>query len=206
LCVYTVLYGITQWLQAGRGTSAAQAGLLLLPMSALSALIARPVSRRNLVRAPLIVAAVSCLAASAGVLALTTATPVAWVVVITLAFGITLGTTISANQTALYTQATASQIGTASGLFRTFGFLGSIASSALLSIAYRTRVDDHSLHVTALTMVIASVGGLVLVLTDRSVMTQARARRTGLLSAAPPSPAAAGPRSSRPGRDTGTAR
>jgi MFS family permease len=206
LCVYTVLYGITQWLQAGRGTSAAQAGLLLLPMSALSALIARPVSRRNLVRAPLIVAAVSCLAASAGVLALTTATPLAWVVVITLVFGITLGTTISANQTVLYTQAGADQIGTASGLFRTFGFLGSIASSALLSIAYRTRVNDHSLHVTALTMVIASVLGLILVLTDRSVMTQARARRTAPLSAAPPSPAAAGPRSSPPGRDTGTAR
>lgn len=192
LCVYTVLYGITQWLQAGRGTSSAQAGLLLLPMSALSALIARPVSRRNLVRAPLIVAAVSCLAASAGVLALTTATPLAWVVVITLAFGVTLGTTISANQTALYVQAGAAQIGTASGLFRTFGFLGSIASSALLSIAYRTRVDDHSLHVTALAMVIASALGLILVLTDRSVMTRARARRAGQRSAAPPAPATAG--------------
>jgi cyanate permease len=108
---------------------------------------------------------------------ITTATPVAWVVVITLVFGVTLGTTISANQTALYIQAGASRIGTASGLFRTFGFLGSIASSALLSIAYRTRVDDRSLHVTALTMVIASVLGLILVLTDRSVMTQARAAK-----------------------------
>ncbi|MGY5135532.1 MFS transporter, partial [Streptomyces nigrescens] len=66
LCVYTVLYGLTQWLQAGRNMSSEAAGLLLLPMSALSALLARPISQRNLVRMPLIVAAVSCLAASAG--------------------------------------------------------------------------------------------------------------------------------------------
>ncbi|MEU8912768.1 MFS transporter [Streptomyces nigrescens] len=174
LCVYTVLYGLTQWLQAGRHMSSEAAGLLLLPMSALSALLARPISRRNLVRMPLIVAAVSCLAASAGVLALTASTPTVWIVVITLVFGITLGTTISANQTALYTQAGSGEIGTAAGLFRTFGFLGSIASSALISVVFHTQVSDHRLHLIALIMVIISVLGLILVITDRTVMTRAR--------------------------------
>lgn len=180
LCVYTVLYGLTQWLQAGRGVSAQEAGLLLLPMSALSALLARPISRRNLVRTPLVVAAVSCLTASAGVLALTTSTPIGWIVVITLLFGITLGTTISANQTALYTQVAADHLGTAAGLFRTFGFLGSIASSALLSLVFHTHVDDHHLHLIALIMVVVSVLGLVIVVTDRAVMGQSRARRDEL--------------------------
>ncbi|WP_204165823.1 MFS transporter [Streptomyces sp. NEAU-S7GS2] len=175
LCVYTVLYGLTQWLQAGRNMSSEAAGLLLLPMSALSALLARPISQRNLVRMPLIVAAVSCLAASAGVLALTASTPTVWIVVITLVFGITLGTTISANQTALYTQAGSGEIGTAAGLFRTFGFLGSIASSALISVVFHTQVSDHRLHLIALIMVIVSVLGLILVITDRTVMTRARA-------------------------------
>ncbi|QIK11789.1 MFS transporter [Streptomyces sp. ID38640] len=174
LCVYTVLYGLTQWLQAGRNMSAEAAGLLLLPMSALSALLARPISQRNLVRMPLIVAAVSCLAASAGVLALTASTPTVWIVVITLVFGITLGTTISANQTTLYTQAGAGEIGTAAGLFRTFGFLGSIASSALISVVFHTQVSDQRLHLIALIMVIVSVLGLILVITDRTVMTRAR--------------------------------
>ncbi|MFF9787429.1 MFS transporter [Streptomyces nigrescens] len=174
LCVYTVLYGLTQWLQAGRNMSSEAAGLLLLPMSALSALLARPISQRNLVRMPLIVAAVSCLAASAGVLALTASTPTVWIVVITLVFGITLGTTISANQTALYTQAGSGEIGTAAGLFRTFGFLGSIASSALISVVFHTQVSDHRLHLIALIMVIVSVLGLILVITDRTVMTRAR--------------------------------
>ncbi|MFI0715602.1 MFS transporter [Streptomyces inhibens] len=177
LCVYTVLYGLTQWLQAGRGMSSKEAGLLLLPMSALSALLARPISQRNLVRMPLVVAAVSCLVASAGVLALTGSTSIAWIVVITLVFGVTLGTTISANQTTLYTQVGADQIGTAAGLFRTFGFLGSIASSALISVVFHTHVDDHHLHVIALIMVVVSVLGLAIVLTDRKVMAQPRVRR-----------------------------
>ena len=177
LCVYTVLYGLTQWLQAGRGISPEEAGLLLLPMSALSVVLIWPLSKRNLVRAPLIAAAISCLAASAGVLALTTSTPILWIVIVTLVFGITLGTTVSANQTTLYTQVTANQIGTASGLFRTFGYLGSIASSAIISIVFHASVTDHGLHVIATIMVIVSSLGLVIVLADRKIMSQPRVRR-----------------------------
>ncbi|HEY0540808.1 MAG TPA: hypothetical protein VGD53_20730 [Actinoallomurus sp.] len=94
-------------------------------MGVLSIVVSRPVSRRNLVRGPLIVSALSLLAASAGVLLLTAHAPVILLVGVTLIFGITIGTTV-ANQTALYAQAPADQIGTASGLFRTFGYLGSI--------------------------------------------------------------------------------
>lgn len=177
LCVYTVLYGLTQWLQAGRGLSSQEAGLLLLPMSALSALIAQPVAKRNLVRAPLLAAAISCLIASIGVLMLTTSTPIVWIVAITLVFGITLGTTISANQTTLYTQVAASQIGTASGLFRTFGYIGSIASSALISIVFHTKVTDHGLHTIAWIMVAVSAAGLLMVVADRQIMRQAQVRR-----------------------------
>jgi predicted MFS family arabinose efflux permease len=177
MCAYTVLYGVTQWLQAGRGLSAEDAGLLLLPMTAVSALLARPISVRNLVRAPLIAGAVACLAGSAGVLILTTGTPTVWIVVITLLFGITLGASISANQTTLYSQVAADQLGTASGLFRTFGYLGSIASSALISIVFHTHVNDHGLHTIGLIMVCVSVLGLIVVLADRNIMAQDRVRR-----------------------------
>ena len=176
LCIYTVLYGVTQWLQAARGLSPLDAGLLLLPMSAVSAVIARPVSQRNLLRMPLVTAAAACLAGSAGVLILTTSTPVAWIVVITLLFGVATGTGASANQTALYTQVDAGQIGTASGLLRTFGYLGSIASSAIIAITFRTSVSDHGLHVTGVIMVAVSVLALVLIAADRHLMSAARAR------------------------------
>jgi MFS family permease len=185
LCVYTVLYGVTQWLEAGRGISAREAGLLLLPMSAVSAVLARPISQRNLIRMPLLAAAVSCLVASAGVLLLTTSTALIWIVIITLVFGITLGTGASANQTALFTQVTADQIGTASGLFRTFGYIGSIASSALIAIVFRTRVTDHGLHVIALIMVAVSAVALIVTVADRQIMTRPRAQREPASSPAP---------------------
>ncbi len=175
LCVYTVLYGVTQWLQAGRGLSALDTGLILLPMSALGGVIARPVSQRNLLRAPLVIAAIACLAGSAGVLLLRTTTPIAWIVLITLVFGVTLGAGVSANQTALYTQIPADQIGTASGLFRTWGYIGSIASSAIISISFHTSVSDHGLHAIALIMVAVSVVVLLFTVADRRLMALAKA-------------------------------
>jgi predicted MFS family arabinose efflux permease len=175
LCVYTVLYGVTQWLQAGRGLSALAAGLVLLPMSAAGAIIARPVSQRNLLRLPLLVAGVSCLAGSAGVLLLTSSTPLAVIVLVTLLFGVTLGTGASANQTALYAQVDAAQIGTASGLFRTFGYLGSIASSAIISIVFHASVSDHGLHAIGVIMTAVSVVALVLTVADRRLMSLAKA-------------------------------
>jgi predicted MFS family arabinose efflux permease len=177
LCVYTVLYGLTQWLEAGRGISPREAGLLLLPMSVLSAVVARPISQRNLVRLPLLAAAASCLVASAAVLSLTAGSPIVWIVVVTLIFGITTGAAATGNQTALYEQVAANQIGTASGLFRTFGYMGSIASSAVIAIAFHTRVDDQNLHAIALVMVAVSVAGLALVVGDRAIITRALERK-----------------------------
>lgn len=136
---YTVLYGVTQWLEAGRGLSAEQAGLFLLPMGAVSALVSRPLARRNLMRLPLFTAAVTMFVASAGILVMTAHSPVALVVAVTLVFGVAMGATVVGNQTAMYTQAPAGQIGTASGLFRTFSYLGSIASATVTASSSRAR-------------------------------------------------------------------
>jgi MFS family permease len=185
LCVYSVLYGLTQWIEAGRGMSSRDAGLLLLPMGGVAAVLARPVSRRNLVRLPLLAAAFACLAASAGVLLLTTSTPIVWIVVITLGFGITLGAMVSANQTTLYHQVPAEQIGTASGLFKTFGSIGSIASSAIIAIAFHSGVNDTHLHNLALVMVIVSILGVVLVVADRTLMSHSHVPSVSSASTAP---------------------
>lgn len=177
LCVYTVLYGVTQWIEVARGVSSEDAGLLLLPMSLVGGVLALPVSRMNLVRAPLIAAAISCLVASAGVLLIGTSTPIIWVVVITLIFGITLGTSVSANQTTMYTEVSADQIGTASGLLRTFGYIGSIASSALISVFFHESVTDSGLHTIALVMVLLSIVGVIIVVADRKLMARKRVEK-----------------------------
>jgi MFS family permease len=173
LCVYTVLYGITQWIQVGRGLSASEAGLLLLPMTAVSAIMIGPISKRNLVRGPLIAGAAACLAGAAGVLFLTTGTPIAWILIVTLAFGVALGAAASGNQTALYTQVATGQLGTASGLFRTFGYVGSIASSAIISIVFHQSVSDHGLHVIAVIMIAASAVTLLVTVADRRLRAPA---------------------------------
>jgi MFS family permease len=174
LGVYTVLYGVTQWLQAGRGFSSEAAGLLILPMGAVAALVTRPLSRRNLVRGPLIVAALSMFAASVGVLFLTTHSPVVLILGVVVVFGITIGTTTTGNQTALYSQAPADQLGTASGLFRTFSYIGSIASSTITGIVFRSHVTDQGLHTIAFILVGVSVVVLVMTVLDRRLRTSLR--------------------------------
>ena len=73
--VYTVLYGITQWLEAAHGYSAQGAGLLILPMGAVAVVVSRPIAARNLVRGPLIAGAITALLGSIGVLLLKTKQP-----------------------------------------------------------------------------------------------------------------------------------
>jgi len=169
LCIYTVLYGVTEWISAARGASALEAGLLILPMSVISAFIVGPVSNRNLVRGPFIVCAGSSIVGSIGVLFLAANTSIVWILLITVVFGVTMGTMASANQTALYLQVTSDQIGTASGLLRTFGYIGSIASSALIGIVYHTRVSDAGLHHIAIIMTAISAIALLITIADRGL-------------------------------------
>jgi MFS family permease len=196
LCVYTVVYGLTQWLQAGRDIPAEQAGLLLLPMSAVGAIVSRPIARRNLIRGPLLAAATSSLIASIGVLFLTTSTAIIWIVAITVIYGVTTGTTTIGNQTALYTQVTTGQTGTASGLFRTFGYAGSIAAATITSLTFRTHVNDNSLHHIAIILTAVSATALLLTLADRRLHTPAQGSGT----ASPPHTVATEP--TKPTRDT----
>lgn len=172
VCVYTVLYGVSGWLQAAHGYSSRAVGLLILPMSALSALLVGPISSRNLVRSALVASAASSLVAAVGFLLIGSSTPVVVIVALTLVCGVTLGTFPPANQTALYLQAEPAQMGTAAGLTRTFGYVGSIASSAVISLFFHSTVDDSGLHSIAAIMAGVSVVGLLVVLLDRGLGRQ----------------------------------
>jgi len=140
-------------------------------MSILSALVVGPISKRNLVRGPLLACAGSALVASVGVLFLTAGTSVSWILLITLIFGVAMGTLASGSQTALYLLSTSEQMGTAAGLLRTFGSIGSIASSALIGIAFHTEVSDSGLHRMAMMMIAVSVIALLMPLGDRRLAT-----------------------------------
>jgi MFS family permease len=168
LCVYIVFYGMTEWVETDRGLSETEAGLLLLPMTLVSAVVISLVARRNAVRVPVIAAAFACLVGSGGLLLISTSAWIGWIVAITVVFGIAIGATSAGNQTALYAHAPAQQLGTASGLMRTFGYVGSIASSAIVGIVFRSQVTDDGLHHIAWIMLGISVVLVAISVTDRA--------------------------------------
>ncbi|MFF1837765.1 MFS transporter [Streptomyces sp. NPDC058231] len=178
LGTYTVMYGMTQWMQAAHGYSTVQAGLLLLPMGAVSALLSRPLARRNLVRGPLITAALTMLLGSAGIMLLTSHSPAIAIVLVSLIFGVASAATTVGNQTALYVATPPDQIGTAAGLFRTFGYLGTIASSVIGSIVFHDGASDGGLHSLGLVLVAAGVVVLLLTVLDRRLMARAADHET----------------------------
>jgi MFS family permease len=168
LCSYIVFFGVTQWIEVARGFSALAAGLLLLPMTAVSGLVVPPISRRNLVRGPLIWAALACLAAGVLTLFLSCAAWLFLTVLVTILLGFAIGAA-SSNQLALYEQADQEALGTASGLMRSFGYLGSIASSAVIGIVFRQCVTDTGIVVIAVIMIGASITLLLVTALDRTL-------------------------------------
>jgi MFS family permease len=177
LCLYTVLYGITQWVETVRDVGEASAGLLILPMTLVSGAIIAPISNRNLIRGPVSAAAVTCLAGSAVALLLDSSAWLGLVVILAIVFGAAMGFASAGNQTALYTLAPAEQLGTAAGLLRTFGYVGSIASSVITGIVFRHDVTDHGVHQIAWIMVGVSLALCVLTLTDRTLRRERRKSR-----------------------------
>jgi MFS family permease len=171
LCQYVVLYGVTQWVEAVRGYSGSASGLLLLPMTLVSGVVIALISRRNLVRGPVIAAAVAALVGSAGVLLLNSSAWIGIVAILTLLFGASTGFAVAGYQTALYTHAPQEQLGTASGLLRTFGYAGSIASSAITGIVFHHQVSDQGIHIIAWIMISVSLGLTLLTLADRTLRT-----------------------------------
>ncbi|MFC8086187.1 MFS transporter [Streptomyces sp. NPDC057340] len=172
LCQYVVLYGVTQWVEAVRGYSESASGLLLLPMTLVSGVVIALISRRNMVRGPVIAAALTALIGSAGLLLLDSGVWIGVVAVLTLVFGASTGFAVAGYQTALYSHAPQEHLGTAAGLLRTFGYVGSIASSAITGIVFHHQVSDHGIHLIAWIMIGISLGLTTLTLADRTLRSR----------------------------------
>lgn len=169
LALYLILYGFTQWLEAARGFSADDAGLLLIPMGAVATVVARPIASRNLIRGPLILSAVATLLAGILTLFLNAHSSVPAILGVTILFGFSTGAVSVSNQTALYAQAPAETVGTAAGLLRTFVYVGSIASAAIIGITFHTRVSDAGLHQISLIMVGLGIVLVAMTVLDRTL-------------------------------------
>jgi predicted MFS family arabinose efflux permease len=169
LGIYASLYGTSQWMEQSAHLSASAVGLILLPLSGLSIIIARVVSGRGWVRWPLILAGVALILTAGVMLLITRQSGVLVLIGMSLLLGFTNGFSSFANQAALYVQAPAEEMAVASGLYRTFAYIGAIFSASLIGITYRSAATDGGLH--ALAWVLGGIGVAVVLLAvlDKSI-------------------------------------
>ncbi|MFE3500185.1 MFS transporter [Kitasatospora sp. NPDC059160] len=166
---YAFLYGYTQWLEQGRGLSAASAGLVLLPLSLTALAVSGATGRRAAVRGKLVVGAAVQMAACAALLMAGSASPPVLLIAVGVLAGIPQGLIGLGNQTALYHQADPAAIASAAGLLRTFMYLGAMAASAANAAFFPHGATTAGLHHLALFMFGGAALLFLLVLPDRSL-------------------------------------
>jgi predicted MFS family arabinose efflux permease len=169
LGIYATLYGTSQWMEQSAHLNASAVGLILLPLSGLSIVIARVVSGRGWIRWPLILAGVALILSAGVMLLITHRSSVPVLIGMSLLLGCSNGFSGFANQASLYVQAPAEEIAVASGLYRTFAYMGAIFSASLIGITYGPAATDSGLH--ALAWVLGGIGVAIVLLTvlDKSI-------------------------------------
>jgi MFS family permease len=163
LGVYAALYGVSQWMEDSAKLEPSVVGLILIPFSALSIVIARVVSGRSWIRWPLVLSGISLLLLASVMLIVTRASSIYLLIGMTLLFGFTNGLSSFANQAALYLQAPAKDIAVAAGLYRTSAYIGAIFSSSLIGITFGEAATDSGLH--SLAWILGGLGVIVVLLT-----------------------------------------
>ena len=169
LGTYASLYGSSQWMQQSAHLGTVAIGLLLLPQFGLSIVMSRVISRRGWVRGPLIVSGGALLLVAGVMLLITHASGIPILIVMSLLLGCTSGFSNFPNQAALYVQAPAEQMAVASGLFRTFGYIGAIFSSSLLGISFGAAATDQGFHNLAWVLAVTGVLTALLAAFDNSI-------------------------------------
>jgi MFS family permease len=186
LGIYTSLYGASQWMEVSAGHSPFAVGLILLPLSGVSIVLARLCSSRGWLRWPLILGAAALVLTGGMLLLIGRSSPLVLLVGMSVLFGLTNGFCSFANQAALYVQSPPETVAVASGLFRTFGYLGAIFSASVIGLTFGDRATDAGLHHLAWVVIAIGAASLILTLTDRHLPTGVRPREPESVPAARP--------------------
>lgn len=166
---YAFMFGYVQWLEQGRGLSEAAAGLLMLPTSVVAVAVASATGRRAPVRTALLVGSGSLLLGGTLLAVVQPASPTWLLVLAGVGIGGMQGLAGLAHQKALARQADAASVGAASGLLRTFMYLGALVSTAAIAALYADGPTTAGLHDLALAMAGCALAVGVLTLVDRSL-------------------------------------
>ncbi|GAA4694575.1 MFS transporter [Nocardioides conyzicola] len=177
---YTFIFGVTQWMQEGRGLDPSTVGLVIMPMFGTAIAISALTGRRPEIRGKLIVGAAVQVAACAVVLALDDSIPIWVLLALTLLLGVPQGLLGLGNQNAVYHQADPARTASSAGLLRTFMYLGAIVASAATGGFLHDGATETGLHHLGLFILGVSTLMLLCTVLDRSLARVGRPATTAL--------------------------
>lgn len=168
LITYSVFYGLPQWLQETRGFTPVQTGLILLPTSLVSIVTTLLVARRPRVSVQkMLLLGAALMVVGIGVFALLAHAPQLWLLLTAaLVLGLPWGLNNLGNQQALSLQAPSAGTGSAAGLYRTAGYIGSILSSSAIGFTFSPSATTAGFR--ELCWLLLGVSVLLLLVTLRS--------------------------------------
>lgn len=166
---YAYLYGFSQWLQEGRGLSAPQAGLLMLPMPATAMAVTALTGRRSRARIRLVVGAGVQLLRCGALLFLGVGSPLWLLALLAGVVGIPQGLIGLADQNAVHAQADPARMGSSAGLLHTSMHPGALLASATTAATFRTGATSAGLHDLAGPLLGVAAAFLLVCSVDRSL-------------------------------------
>ncbi|OXJ37295.1 MFS transporter [Burkholderia sp. HI2714] len=157
---YAIFYALPMWLQEARGLSAADAGLVMLPVAGVgtvTTMLATRIVHRHGARPVLVIGSALLCIGSVVMSLMTSSLPIAAIVLLSIVFGIPNGFNNLGNQATLYQSTPHDRIGTASGLYRTAQYVGGSLSFALVGLALGHPASDRGLRELAVVLAVISV-------------------------------------------------
>jgi MFS family permease len=155
--LYSMLYGLPQWLEGVRQFKPAETGLLMLPDSIVAIGIGLLISKSSKLFLQNAIGTFFMLLTCAGMFLLNREISVWMIVIFTLIMGIAEGLNLIANQALLNVEAPTDQKGVSFGLFRTFSYLGAILSGSQLKVLFHTGINQEKFHLLSYTAFYSSL-------------------------------------------------
>lgn len=169
---YSIFYGFPQWLEQAHHATPAQAGLLMLPTS-IVAIICAVTGARLRPKLSLLIGCTGALAGCIVLFALHAQSTAYAILAASAVFGIPNGMNPVSEQATLALHARPSQMGVASGLLRTAGYVGAMLASSLIAISFSGGiVGDRPLHLLA--SILVSIAIVLVVVAAARLAASAR--------------------------------
>lgn len=179
LIYYGYFFGFPTFLQQVQHYNEEHTGLIMLALAGFSVIVA-PIAG-NLIdrygsKLPLVIGAFLLLIGTGLLLTFQPGSSLIWFLIIMSILGMSNGFNNISMQTALYEHVKPEETGSASGLFQTSRYLGSILSSCLLGLAFNSHLDFQHLHLVAVISLVFCVLVIFLALKLPGKMRYLRSR------------------------------